>query len=877
LQAHPVDFQEIPLRRASSASARCTSVLVLIAACAIGLLAGACTGGGSSSTPPSGSSQTPISVSFSVPSSPAVSVQADLGTQNFTAAVSGDAQNKGVNFTLAGSGCNGSSCGTLANTTPTTVTYIAPAAPPASTVVLTAASVADPSKTAAVTITVTPAVAVAIAPSGAQTVQAHTGTRNFSATVSNDPQNAGVMWMLTGAGCNAATCGILSGASSASGASITYTAPPVAPNPAEVTLTATSVTDKNQVSSVTITVSPAISVGILPANPTVAINMPLQLTATTNYDAQNAGVMWSLQGSGSLSNQTATQASYTAPSSVPASSVTVTATSISDPAQSSTVTITVTPPITVSLSPTPGYYYPVFANNSYPLQLNQSQSFTATVQNDPNNLGVNWTVSATDCSGTACGPLSGVTITSALYTAPAALPGTQNPDTITLTATSIADPAATASVTIPISQGIPNAGPNASPGWFELPQTLLLPQCPTIGAIFGTDGCQGVIAAWGGGVADTTRNRLLFTGGGHENYAGNEVYALNLAPSSTSPITLTRINNPVFPSPLPSCLEDWGPPPTPSPRETYGNLAYISDADKMWLFGGAPFATALEPCRSGGMWTLDFSGTAPLWTQLNQTLTISPTGSIDLGANNSPAWMNGNTPTDINYADYLLAKAGDSLSGLVYVYISNADILASYNPSTNTLASISTGQVVPKRGTGQTQIRVNGVLDPVRHVLLLVGEGTMGWFDLNTLNATPPTPPPFIDMSQTMGQGDCGDIAHIDPLNSTSLQDLNSPGLAYDPVVDRVIGWAGGHTVYVIDTTQTVSNSALACKALTTYPGGPPQTPMVPAQTALTGAQYNGTFGRFRYFPALDIFAVVNDWQQNAFTFRMPTPLPPGY
>ena len=31
----------------------------------------------------------------------------------------------------------------------------------------------------------------------------------------------------------------------------------------------------------------------------------------------------------------------------------------------------------------------------------------------------------------------------------------------------------------------------------------------------------------------------------------------------------------------------------------------------------------------------------------------------------------------------------------------------------------------------------------------------------------------------------------------------------------------------------------------------------------------NGTFGRFRYFPDLDVFAIVNDPQANAYTLRL--------
>jgi hypothetical protein len=65
-----------------------------------------------------------------------------------------------------------------------------------------------------------------------------------------------------------------------------------------------------------------------------------------------------------------------------------------------------------------------------------------------------------------------------------------------------------------------------------------------------------------------------------------------------------------------------------------------------------------------------------------------------------------------------------------------------------------------------------------------------------------------------------------------------------------MVGWAGGDTVYVFDPDA---------KACTTheYGGGPgPQNE-------------NGTFGRFRYFPALGRFAVVNDYRKNAYALRL--------
>jgi hypothetical protein len=74
--------------------------------------------------------------------------------------------------------------------------------------------------------------------------------------------------------------------------------------------------------------------------------------------------------------------------------------------------------------------------------VNASQQFTATVTGTTNSQ-VTWSVAGSGCSGTACG-----TITAAgLYTAPGAVP---NPATVTVTATSVANPARSGSATVTI-------------------------------------------------------------------------------------------------------------------------------------------------------------------------------------------------------------------------------------------------------------------------------------------------------------------------------------------------------------------------------------------------------------------------------------------
>ncbi len=266
-------------------------------------------------------------------------------TQNFTATVTNDTQNKGVTWTLTGTGCSGATCGTLSaasSASGVAITYTAPATvPSAATANLKATSVADTSRTASATITIAPAIGVTVAPTTANVTVSL--TQNFTATVTNDAQNKGVTWTLSGTGCSGATCGILSTSASASGVAITYTAPAVVPSPATVTIMAKSVADTSKTASATITVVPVVvsglSVTISPVRGGLTLGQGMNFTATVTNDVGSAGVTWSAT-SGSLSGQTTTTATYTAPGL--GGAVTVTATSIADITKSASATIGVT-------------------------------------------------------------------------------------------------------------------------------------------------------------------------------------------------------------------------------------------------------------------------------------------------------------------------------------------------------------------------------------------------------------------------------------------------------------------------------------------------------------------------------------------------------
>jgi hypothetical protein len=114
-----------------------------------------------------------------------------------------------------------------------------------------------------------------------------------------------------------------------------------------------------------------------------------------------------------------------------------------------------------------------------------TQQFTATVTGT-SNAAVNWTVSGSGCSGSACGMIS----SNGLYTAPASIP---SPATVTVTATSAADSAKSASATVKvvgITVGVvPSTATVALMGTQQF-SAQVSPASPVTWTVSGT-GCSG--------------------------------------------------------------------------------------------------------------------------------------------------------------------------------------------------------------------------------------------------------------------------------------------------------------------------------------------------------------------------------------------------
>jgi Bacterial Ig-like domain (group 2) len=176
--------------------------------------------------------------------------------------------------------------------------------------------------------------------------------------------------------------------------------------------------------AIPVTVDPPISIS--PLNETVTASETEEFSATVTTQLGNPAVTWSINppNLGSID----ASGLYTAPDSIASQqTVTVTATSVADPSLSASTILTLSPAAFVNVSPGWSVVYQ-----------GQPQQFTATTAN-AGAAGLTWSISPANL-----GSITG----RGLYTPPASVSGLQQ---VTVTATSIANPALSNSATMWVS------------------------------------------------------------------------------------------------------------------------------------------------------------------------------------------------------------------------------------------------------------------------------------------------------------------------------------------------------------------------------------------------------------------------------------------
>jgi hypothetical protein len=338
-----------------------------------------------------------------------------------------------INWSVAGPGCTGATCGVISPGGG----YQAPvSAPSPNSIVITATPLADPSKFATMIVTIQPNVQVMISPTSASVPLG--GTTNFQANVTGSA-NTAVTWDVNGIAGGNASIGTIA-ASMANPGQATYTAPLQSPAGGSVNVHASSNAEPSAFATAIVSFTASISVSISPQNAERVTSHRQTFTAQLQ-NATNANVTWSVQGIAggnttvgqicvtasnpcvAFSSGVAGSADYVAPAAVPTTNpVTLTVTSQQDPSQMASAAITILPHLLVGVMP-----------SAVTLAPNAIQSFHSTITGSDDQQ-VNWGISGAACAG--AGNPCGTVDPTGQYTAP---PQAPSPNTLSVTATSVED------------------------------------------------------------------------------------------------------------------------------------------------------------------------------------------------------------------------------------------------------------------------------------------------------------------------------------------------------------------------------------------------------------------------------------------------------
>lgn len=310
-----------------------------------------------------------------------------------------------------------------------------------------------------------------------------------------------------------------------------------------------------------------------------------------------------------------------------------------------------------------------------------------------------------------------------------------------------------------------------------------------------------VIDPWSGGAYDSQRDRLIVWGGGHGDYSGNEVYVFELATMAWK-----RLNNPSNP---PGMDTPYAPDGNPTSRHTYNYLQYLpSPVDRFCTFGGSAFYPSA----------------------------ISGTGNVDCFNFDTLKWEPRKF-AGVAQPSYGSTAYDPTTKHVWYQGWGQNGALAELDPATNTWTA--------RGGFGGWFTYYQTIeIDAKRRKLVSVGAGESWVWNISAAGAIPPV--------KLVTTGD------------NWINGAHSPGLAYDPVAERIVAWNGGADVVTLNLDTSVWTRVGPAATNTVIP---------------TAANRQGTYGRFRYIPSKNAYIVVNGIHEDVYLYKLSagggTPPPP--
>jgi hypothetical protein len=357
--------------------------------------------------------------------------------------------------------------------------------------------------------------------------------------------------------------------------------------------------------------------------------------------------------------------------------------------------------------------------------------------------------------------------------------------------------------------------------WYQVPNSHMESvKPPSTYGIAWSSTTGNPINPWSSGTYDTLRDRLIVWGGGHGDYAGNELYAFNV--NTLSWQRLTNPSDPTCSVPVVNgiCADESSgvyQDGKPRSRHTYELIEYVpglnNTFDSFCSFGGSGF----YPGGQTGSARMDcYSFASNQWQKKADAPSYGTGGCSAYDPVNKQAWAHA-----VNRR------------------------LARYDPATDTWATRSTSD--------NDVYYMNCEIDPVRRRFIAIGDRTSGyggpaaiaWNNIDTIGS--------ITRTTLATTGD------------KAMESVNNPGLTYDSFNDKFVAWGGGADVYVLNLVSHVWTRVTPDSANTVIP----KSTLPDGSVSSSSQTPNGTYGRFRYMPNKNAFILVTSVNQDVYFYKL--------
>lgn len=313
---------------------------------------------------------------------------------------------------------------------------------------------------------------------------------------------------------------------------------------------------------------------------------------------------------------------------------------------------------------------------------------------------------------------------------------------------------------------------------------------------------SSIIRAWSSFAWDSTRGDLLLFGGGHANYAGNEVYRWvgstqqwELASLPSQVAQFATVAGPIF-------LPVDGAQNAPTSIHTYDNNEYLAVADRMIMLGGASFNTGSTPLIQDPIGT--FRGTGPYLfdpSRADGTKVGGTTGSaVDPTVEGGQMWQN----RDVRDKFVVSTPSGTlnvgNLDGTTAAVVEDGKDVVYF-----------TGSVGGGTDKYLFRYQVTDVANPALDTVSVVG-GWVGGPVAYGAAAMDPTSGFYVSLSNTAAQpfvvwdtdaaGGTSNLSHAINLSisgAAAFAGTQISGMDWDPATEAFWIWYGGGDVWKLE------------------------------------------------------------------------------